>query len=74
LQQLDPALSQLIEMTIGLAFLWQDLPGDGADLFKAFESEVERFVVEGDGSSKRPLDVLFDVVAMPWAWSQHGQD
>ncbi len=54
-------------MTIGLAFLWQDLPGDGSDLFKAFESEVERFVVEGDGPSKRPLDVLFDVVAMPWA-------
>ena len=74
LQQLDPALGELIEMSIGLAFLENDLPGDSAELFKAFEGEVERFVVEGHHASKRLIDLLFDLVAMPWALLQHGED
>jgi hypothetical protein len=51
-----------------------DLPGDGADLFKAFKRELECFFFEGDCSPKRSLDVLFDIVAMPCVLMQHGED
>jgi len=74
LQQLDAALGQLIEMPIGLAFLGDDLPGDSTHLFKALEDEVERFVVESNHAPKRPVNILFDLVAMPWALPQHGED
>src|SRR5258707_10059159 len=74
LQQLDPALGQVIKMAIGLALLRDDLPGDSAHLFEAFEGEIERLVVEGDHPAKRPLNVLLDLVAMPRALAQHGQD
>ena len=74
LQQLDPALGQLIEMPIGLAFLGDDLPGDSTHLFKALEDEVERFVVESNHAPKRPVNILFDLVTMPWALPQHGED
>src|SRR6266704_62459 len=73
-QQRDAALSQVIEMAIGFAFLGDDLPGHGTHLFKAFEREVERLVVERDRPAKRPLDILFDLVAMPWALAQHGEN
>src|SRR5260370_38082869 len=61
-------------MAIGLAFLGDDLPGHGTNLFKAFESEVERLVVERDHPAKRPLDILFDLIAMPGALVQHGEN
>ena len=73
LEQLDPTLGQLIEMAIGFPFLGDDLPGHGTHLFKAFESEVERLIVEGDHPAKRPLGILLDLIAMPWALSQHGE-
>src|SRR6266568_1389149 len=74
LEQLDPTISQLIEMAIGFPFLGDDLPGHSAHLFKAFEREVERLVVERDHPTKRPLDILFDLIAMPWALVQHGEN
>jgi len=74
LQQLDPAPRQLIEMAIGFPDLWDDLPGDRAHLLKALEGQIERFVVEGNHASQRPVDILFDLVAMPWAWLQHDED
>src|SRR5437762_1489392 len=61
-------------MPIGLPFLGDDLPGHCAHLFKAFEREVERLVVERDHPAKRPLDILFDLIAMPWALVQHGEN
>ncbi len=63
LQQLDAALGQLIEMPIGLAFLGDDLPSDGAELCKVFEGEIERLVVQGNHAAKRPVDILFLVAA-----------
>src|SRR2546427_9556816 len=39
-----------------------------------FESEVERLIVEGDHPAKRPLGILFDLIAMPWTLVQHGEN
>ncbi len=74
LQQLDAALGQLVEMTIGLALLGDDLPGDSTHLFKALEDEVERFVVERNHAPKRPIDILFDLITMSWTLLQHSED
>src|SRR5579863_5004397 len=64
----------MIEMAIRLAFLWHNFSHHSAQLFKAFEGEVERLVIERNSPAKRPLDILFDLVAMPWMLPQHGKD
>jgi hypothetical protein len=61
-------------MPIGFAFLGDDLQGDGADFFKVFEGEIERFVVQDNHAAQRPVDILFDLVAVPWTLPQHGEN
>ena len=67
MQQFDPALGQLVEMPIGFALLGDDLPGDGSALFKVLESQIERLVVQDNHPTKRPVDILFDLVAVDLA-------
>ena len=74
MQQLAAALGQLVEMPIGLAFLGDDLPSDGALLFKVLESKIERLIVQNNDAAKRPVDILFNLIAVPWTLPQHGEN
>src|SRR5579884_2413925 len=74
LQHLDSVVCQCIQMAIGFARLLDNLASHRAHFFKALEDEVERFVVDDNHASQRPVDIFFDLVAMPLSLLQHGKD
>ncbi len=63
-------------MAQNLPTLWHLQEVEEGDTGKklGIDSRLECFVVEGNHASQRPVDILFDLVAMPWTLLQHGKD
>src|SRR5258708_24871406 len=66
LQQLGPALGQVIDMAIRLSLLLHHLSHHRPHLFKVFQGWVQDRIIERDGPAKYALNSFFYLVAMLW--------